>query len=353
MIVFILPQFSSGGAERVTINIMLELRNKGHNVELIVFNNLGPLSSLIPDDLNVHALKRKNLRYSIIPLILKLRSLKPLIIFSTFGYINLALTMFRFLLPKSSKLWIREANLPSISIPNNRYRRIVKSGYKWLYKYADIIICSSNLMKEEFIHNFKIPFGQIMLLPNLVNHAHIRLLAKEVKRYDGDGVRFVASGRLTRQKGFDLLLNWFSSINDFQAKLVILGEGPLRTELEDLASTLHIKNQVIFLGFCDNPWQWYAGADAFLLPSRWEGMPNVALEALACGTPVIATAESGGIMEIKNSTIKGVVTVATSSNSFIEAMLKVKSRESNKLFESMLPKKYQKQKVIDMIENNL
>ena len=138
-----------------------------------------------------------------------------------------------------------------------------------------------------------------------------------------------------------------------QAKLVILGDGPLKVELEELAINLCISNKVLFLGYCDNPWQWYAGADAFLLPSRWEGMPNVALEALACGTPVIATAESGGIMEIKNSTIKNAVTVATSSDSFIEAMLEVKSRGSKEMRESMLPKKYENELIIDMIVNNL
>jgi glycosyltransferase involved in cell wall biosynthesis len=73
-------------------------------------------------------------------------------------------------------------------------------------------------------------------------------------------------------------------------------------------------------GFTDNPWEWFAGADAVLVPSRWEGMPNVALEALACGAPVIATPEAGGIAELADETGGSAVRVCPAGSEFIEAM---------------------------------
>src|SRR3546814_18465284 len=80
--------------------------------------------------------------------------------------------------------------------------------------------------------------------------------------------------------------------------LTILGDGAERDALLRQAEALHLASTVTFTGFVEAPWPYYAGADAFLMPSRWEGMPNAALEALACGTPVLATPEAGGLIEL-------------------------------------------------------
>ena len=76
--------------------------------------------------------------------------------------------------------------------------------------------------------------------------------------------------------------------------LTLLGEGPLRPELERLAQQSGVADRVHFVGFQKNPYPFFAQADAFVLSSRYEGFPNVVLEALACGTPVIATPAPGG-----------------------------------------------------------
>ena len=80
--------------------------------------------------------------------------------------------------------------------------------------------------------------------------------------------------------------------------LTIIGEGPLRESLEQLAADSGVAQQVRFVGFQRNPYPFLARADAFVLSSRFEGFPNVVLEALACGTPVIATPAPGGVAEI-------------------------------------------------------
>ena len=108
-----------------------------------------------------------------------------------------------------------------------------------------------------------------------------------------------------------------------------------------------------FLGFYDNPWRWYAGADAFLLPSYWEGMPNVALEALACGVPVIATADSGGIREVKQQAPVGAITVVEDREGFIQAMTEVALQKNIKLRRSLLPSAYQLNSVLQKMEDLL
>ena len=349
MIIFLLPYFSGGGAERVTLNLLIELHNRGHLVEIIVFNRGGPLLSMLPNDISIHSIDKRSLKHSIIPLVKKLRQLNPKVIFSTLGYINIALLSVRWLLPRKTKIWIREANLPSISLPNNSYSKLMTFLYKSLYRKADKLICTSKRMKYEFISDFLVPKSIIEILPNPVDVDKIRTSFLPVKRFDKGGVCYVASGRLTFQKGFDRLLFWFSKLENKNSTLVILGDGSLKDELIRESELLGLQDIVNFIGFCDNPWQWYAGADVFLLPSRWEGMPNSALEALACGTLVIATEESGGIAEITTRN-QGEITITTGSRQFIQAMNKIKIKEKSAKFDSLLPEAYTQENVVSIFK---
>jgi glycosyltransferase involved in cell wall biosynthesis len=97
-------------------------------------------------------------------------------------------------------------------------------------------------------------------------------------------------GRLVPQKDFATLLRAFALVRaDRPARLVILGEGPERDRLMLLARELGIENDVLLPGFVTNPFAWVGRASLFVLSSAWEGLPTVLVEALACGTPVIAT----------------------------------------------------------------
>jgi len=349
MILFILPLFSGGGAERVVLNLLTEL-NKTNDVGIIVFNKLGPLITLVPDDVTIYSLKKSSLRSAIIPLINKIRQLNPKVIFSTLGYVNIAILSIRWILPKNIKIWIREANLPSISIINNQYPRLITFLYKFFYRKADKLICSSKKMKSEFILNFSIPRERMEILPNPVDVNIIQTLSLPVERFDMGGICYVAAGRLTFQKGFDRLLHWFKKLNNKQSTLTILGDGLIKEKLIKEAKLLNIYDRINFVGFCNNPWTWYAGADAFLLSSRWEGMPNSALEALVCGTPVIATKESGGISELVDQSENHSIIIASNDKKFIYAMENIKSKHKTSRLNCFLPNSYRKENVASIVK---
>jgi glycosyltransferase involved in cell wall biosynthesis len=350
VILFILPCFSGGGAERVSLTLLKGLYEKGYSVGLIVFDQNGPLSSIVPDGVPIYNLGTIALRRSIVPLIKKIQQLKPKVIFSTFGYINVALLAIRWILKLKIKLLVREANLPSISLPNNSWEKLMTASYRLLYPKADKLICTSIRMVDEFTSTFSVPESIIELLPNPIDVDAIRELSMPIKCFDKAGVRYVASGRLTFQKGFDRLLYWFSELNDEKSTLVILGDGNDKSALIQQAKDLNIQNQVKFLGFCDNPWQWYAGADVTLISSRWEGMPNVALESLACGTPVISTIESGGVAEIARQVRNNELIVVSSHTSFIDEMLKIKPNSTKTTKVSLLPEIYHAKSSISAFE---
>lgn len=164
-------------------------------------------------------------------------------------------------------------------------------------------------MYDDLILNFNFSRRNLVVINNPVDSERIRELARSAlpllpapasSASSGSGrtVRLVAAGRLSAEKGFDLLIEAIAACPDLDIQLDLLGTGRLETELKEMSRALGVDERVRFLGFQENPYAFFARADAFVLSSRFEGFPNVVLEALASGTPVIATPAPGGIRQI-------------------------------------------------------
>lgn len=310
-IAFILPSFAAGGAERVVINLLRLVDRSVLYPILIVLDPRGPLADQVPDDTIVRSLGQPRLKKALPALIGALRQVRPAVIFSTFTHINMPLLAISPLLG-NARLLVREANLPSINLTRMPWPWAFRMGFRWLYPKAHGVIASSACMQKDLCA-VGVPTEAVYLLPNPVDETALRSAAMPAIRCPGRGLRFVAAGRLSRQKGFDRLLEAMIELPD-DCHCTILGEGPERADLEERISSLDLTSRVRLAGFVSNPAPWIAGADAFVMPSRFEGMPNVALEALALGTPVIATPQSGGIAEVE-----GVV-LAKAGTAFTAAM---------------------------------
>ncbi|MDA0702479.1 MAG: glycosyltransferase [Proteobacteria bacterium] len=347
-VVFVLPSFAGGGAERVVVTVAGALAQQGRDIHLIALSGAGPLASLAPAGLPVHVLERPRVRQALPTLIRTIRRLRPTVLVSTISQLNLAVAALRPVLPASMAVYLRETNTPSRNLANLPpfAGLLMRSGYRMLYPKATGVVCNAGIVAQELELDFLVEPARIHRIDNPVDIAGLRTRAQPGRRTPGPGARFVAAGRLTRQKGFDRLVECFARHSP-DSHLTILGEGPDESALRRRIETLGLAKRISLAGFEPEPWREYAGADAFLLPSRWEGMPNAALEALACGTPVIATPEAGGISEVAEDAAPGAVTVAAWGEEFEAAMATVLAQPpSAEPRESLLPERFALESVI-------
>jgi glycosyltransferase involved in cell wall biosynthesis len=339
-VVFVLPSFGAGGAERVTLNLARLIDRQRFAPSLVVLDPDGPLAAQVPADVPVHALGRRRLREATPALIACLRRLNPAVVISTFTYVNLPLLAARPLL-RRARIVVREANLPSLSLSRMPWPAASRRACRWLYPRADLVIASSQRMADELCDMGVAP-KNVIAMCNPVDEDRIRGSARPLQRKAGDGLRLVAAARLVPQKGFDRLLDAMAAL-PADSHLTILGEGPERTSLEQKITRLDLKSRVTLQGFVANPAPWIAGADALLVPSHFEGMPNAALEALALGTPVIATPEAGGLSEVEH------VTIARFDAEFIAAMRNARVDPAVAPRPSMLPSSFRMTHVADQL----
>ncbi len=342
--VFVLPDFGAGGAQRVALTLADALASEGYATAIVAMSGDGPLSATVPVDIPVLALGHRRLRRALPDMIRTVRGLRPSAVFSTLGYMNLGLLAFRARFPRATRFVVREANTPSAVLPRLTAPVMVKMAYRLLYRRADAVIAPSEGIARELIGDLRVPETRVHVVPNPVDEAWLRGTATPVRRQAGDGARFVAAGRLTHQKGFDRLLAMFAELPP-SAHLALLGDGPDAAALQATAASAGIADRVLFAGYSAEPWATYAGADALLLPSRWEGMPNVALEALACGTPVIATPEAGGIGEVAAAAPPGAVTIAAAGPDYVAAMTAVTPAPTPTPRDSLLPRAFSRDAV--------
>lgn len=335
-IAFVLPSFAGGGAERVVIGLANELNRERYEPVMVVLDNKGPLAGDLDENIQIISLDRPRLRQALGPLRRTLQEMRPAVVLSTMGYLNLGVLWAFGRGRKDIAIVVREANDPEVTFAALPVPALGRWLYKYYYRNAASIVVPSKMIGAHLEALLPGAKDKIRLLHNPVDETRIRRAAASPRRQSGPGVRFVAAGRLSHQKGFDRLLEWFSRLSP-DVHLTILGEGADRPLLEGRIAALNLNDRVDLRGFDPNPWADYAGADAFLLSSRWEGMPNAALEALACGTPVIAISDAGAVRDIAEEAPPIAITIADTDDEFVHAMREMEARVECQLRDSLLP----------------
>ena len=314
-----LSNLDGGGAERITINLLKGFSPELFSFDLVLIQATGPFLAQVPAHVNIIDLDRAGVSGAIVPLARYLRAKRPDILMSHLSHVNVGALVANKLALSPAKVILVEHNDLSgsagsakpkkLRLSRNPQRQLLPKFMEYLYRQADAVIGVSRGVSSYVGRRFEVPADRLHTIYNPI--VDDELLRRSQEPADHPWLRgleassrpdlptILAVGRLTRQKDFATLLGAFAYVRQArECRLIILGEGALRPELEALITELGLEHDVSLPGFTANPYAAMSRASLYVLSSRWEGLPTVLVEAMACGCPVVATDCPSGPDEI-------------------------------------------------------
>ncbi|NYJ28034.1 glycosyltransferase [Allomuricauda sp. ARW1Y1] len=311
-IAIFINSLAGGGAERVTSYLLPYLVNKGHAVVLVLTEE--ELAYPVPKEVPIHYLDKSGKNESGVAKLLKLpwlayryaHFLRNENITHSFSlltrpcYINI---MARWFTSHPYKLMVSERNFPSMQYGGNHLQaRINNFLVKRLYPKADLVVSNAKASAQDLVDNFGVAKERTRTIYNPIDIDKIQQMEAIQDFFDSNYVNAVSIGRLVPEKNHTFLLDAVLPFNHL--RLYIFGEGELRKSLEEKIQGLGLENRVFLMGFESNPFQYLKAADFFLFGSLNEGFPNVLMEAMCCGLPIVSTNCKSGpdeMMELNES----------------------------------------------------
>jgi glycosyltransferase involved in cell wall biosynthesis len=305
-----LPLMDQGGPDKVMFEVTQGLVSRGWAVSVALCSPEGNYARRLSSQIEIVGLRQGRVRllrrYPVFSLAREVRRRRPDIVLTTLS-MNATAGLGRGLWPRRTRLVMRVANHVSSSTKElatggSRYRLAAFVDRRAL-KRADAVVAQSHSMANDLIGTT--PARSIVVIGNPVGSMEWPVMAD---RLPGNPA-VVAVGRLSNQKGFDLLIDALPKvIEQFpDIHVTIFGTGPQRTSLEQSVRTLGLTRHVSLPGQSSRVHSAMAGADLFVSPSRYEGFSNVILEALLVGTPVVATTCPGAAAEVIQPGLNGLL----------------------------------------------
>ena len=306
-VALLIPDFCGGGAEKMMLNLCDALLKGGHRVDLVVLKRRGLYEAMVPGAANVIELGAGRMLKGVTRLAAYLRQTRPRVLVSTMFHANICALLARRLACVDTRVVIR--------IENNMTEHIRREpaptaaiGFAYhlmpyIYPRADRIIAVSQGVADDLARRCRIPVNRIdTVYSPVLTPFYYKLLQEPIDDpwFAGDAPPVILSvGRLTRQKDFKTLIRAFAIVRKMrEARLIIIGEGEERQPLERLAADAGVGADVRLPGFLDNPYKYMRHSAVFVISSAWEGFPNVLVEAMGTGVPVVATDCPSGPSEI-------------------------------------------------------
>jgi len=327
-IVFVINTLRSGGAERFVQTLSNYLLQSDIEISIIVFDATIQHYE-IDSRVNIIDCKRRG-TWDILRILINIRKnikeISPDVVLSVMDMASF-LTIIALLFVKKKALFVRECTYQS-KAKKGIFRLIYKLGTKVLYPFTSGIICVADNVKKDLNESFGIPKNMLYTIHNSIDKKKCEFISAKIVKHCFISEKIVpvvvACGSLSLTKDYPTLLRALKIVNQKQkCNCIVLGEGPERANLEQMASKLEIEGQVDFIGVKKNPFAFLSKTDIFVHSSHYEGFPNVVLEAMACGTPVICTDCPGGVREVISHRKTGMLTPPKDYNKLAETILEL------------------------------
>lgn len=275
------------------------LANVNYTIHIIFLKEEGGLIEKLDTKINRWDVKNGRLYFSVFKIRNLVKNIDPDIIFPWMGYLNAYLAFCKPLFADKIVWLCRESTIPSLMNPNYRFPKLYSFFYKFYNRYS-YIICQSGYMAKDLEFNFNIKKERLVVINNPVDFEKVTLSLKApvVKPVAPENsINLLYVGSLNKWKRVHLLIEALILLPE-NYYLTIVGNGTEYENIQAMTIKNNISGRIRFILDCNNPYPYYAASNCLLLCSEFEGFPNVALESMASGCPVIGFNIKGGANEI-------------------------------------------------------
>ena len=302
---FILPSLRGGGAERVILTLTRLLAESDYAVDLVLVRSTGPFITEVSPKVSVVDLGHSRAIFSLVSLVRYFWRSAPDVVLPSLPHITIITLLAELFCKKKTIVLPIEHNTLSALMRHSKSMKqsLLPALMRVTYPMANKVICVSYGVKEDLKDMLRLPDPKLTVIYNPVNVNCLTELSAEPAVHpwlsSPSTPILLAAGRLTYAKGFDVLIDAMGVVNtDNDARLIILGEGPEEKNLHRQIDQMGLSECVSIPGFVNNPYPFFRHASLFVLSSRWEGLPTVLIEAIACGAQVVSTDCPSGPREI-------------------------------------------------------
>jgi glycosyltransferase involved in cell wall biosynthesis len=309
-VLFMISSMRGGGSEQQTLLLLKHLDRSRFKPHLFLLDQEGEWMSQIPDDVAIHSYREESTNGIYFPgraLRAQTKQLRRILERESIDVVyDRTFHMTMIAGPACNSLAIPRVSTivspPDQALPmvESRFVALKRRQLAKAYRQSQTVVAVSHAAAKSARSYYGLPANHVTVIHNGVDRDAIVESSSQATVSQNDKLTLVCVGRMTEEKGHSDLIKALAALPSGHApvQLRMIGDGPLKMELQREATESCAQHEVDFIGIVTNPAPYIAASDALVLPSRFEGMPNVVLEAMALGTPVIAT-RAGGTVELE------------------------------------------------------